>query len=160
MKNKADQLERDLFRMAEREQMILPETVDKVVDDKLSQIHWSKSRGRMTWKRAVILAAALVAMCSLTVTAAVGALQRRMEAMNEREMEDYFVQIYTSRLGADNYSRPLTDTEQERMGSLRTSYEEEAVFPEKILTMISSPDEYKGKGVAFYKDIPIQMAEL
>lgn len=152
MKNKADQLERDLFRMAEREQMILPETVDKVVDDKLSQIHWSKSRGRMTWKRAVILAAALVAMCSLTVTAAVGALQRRMEAMNEREMEDYFVQIYTSRLGADNYSRPLTDTEQERMGSLRTSYEEEAVFPEKILTMISSPDEYKGKGVAFYKD--------
>ncbi len=152
MKNKADQLERDLFRMAEREKMILPGTVDKEVDDKLSQIHWSKPRGRMTWKKAVILAAALVAMCSLTVTAAVGALQRRMEAMNEQEMEDYFVQIYTSRQGADNYSRPLTDTERERMGRLRTSYEEEAVFPQKILTMISSPDEYKGKGVAFYKD--------
>ena len=33
MKNKADQLERDLFRMAEREKMILPGTVDKEVDD-------------------------------------------------------------------------------------------------------------------------------
>ena len=152
MKNKADQLERDLFRMAEREKMILPGTVDKEVDDKLSQIHWSKPRGRMTWKKAVILAAALVAMCSLTVTAAVGALQRRMEAMNEQEMEDYFVQIYTSRQGADNYSRPLTDTERERMGRLRTSYEEEAVFPDRTLTMISDPEEYKGKGVAFYKD--------
>lgn len=152
MKNKADQLERDLFCMAEREKMILPETVDKEVDDKLAQIHWSNSRGRMTWKKAVILAAALVATCSLTVTAAVGALQRRMEAMNEREMEDYFVQIYTSKVGADNYSRPLTDIERERIDRLRTSYEEEAVFPQKILTMISSPDEYKGKGVAFYKD--------
>ena len=152
MKNKADQLEQDLFRMAQREKMILPETVYKEVDDKLSEIHRSKRLGRMTWKRAVILAAALVAMCSLTVTAAVGALQRRMEAMNEREMEDYFVQIYTSRLGADNYSRPLTDTERERMGRLRTSYEEEAVFPDRTLTMISDPEEYKGKGVAFYKD--------
>lgn len=152
MKNKADQLEQDLFRMAQREKMILPETVYKEVDDKLSEIHQAKRLGRMTWKRAVILAAALVAMCSLTVTAAVGALQRRMEAMNEREMEDYFVQIYTSRLGADNYSRPLTDAERERMDGLRTSYEEEAVFPEKILTMISSPEEYSGKGVAFYKD--------
>lgn len=152
MKNKADQLEQDLFRMAQREKMILPETVCKEVDDKLSEIHRSKRLGRMTWKRAVILAAALVAMCSLTVTAAVGALQRRMEAMNEREMEDYFVQIYTSRLGADNYSRPLTDTERERMGRLRTSYEEEAVFPDRTLTMISDPEEYKGKGVAFYKD--------
>ena len=152
MKNKADQLEQDLFRMAQREKMILPETVYKEVDDRLSEIHRSKRLGRMTWKRAVILAAALVAMCSLTVTAAVGALQRRMEAMNEREMEDYFVQIYTSRLGADNYSRPLTDTERERMGRLRTSYEEEAVFPDRTLTMISDPEEYKGKGVAFYKD--------
>lgn len=152
MKNKADQLEQDLFRMAQREKMILPETVYEEVDDKLSEIHRSKRLGRMTWKRAVILAAALVAMCSLTVTAAVGALQRRMEAMNEREMEDYFVQIYTSRLGADNYSRPLTDTERERMGRLRTSYEEEAVFPDRTLTMISDPEEYKGKGVAFYKD--------
>lgn len=122
MKNKADQLERDLFRMAEREKMILPETVDKEVEDKLSQIHWSKPRGRMTWKKAVILAEALVAMCSLTVTAAVGALQRRIEAMNEQEMEDYFVHIYTSRQGADNYNRPLTDTERERMSRLRTSY--------------------------------------
>ena len=152
MKNKADQLEQDLFRMAQREKIILPETVYKEVDDKLSEIHQAKRLGRMTWKRAVILAAALVAMCSLTVTAAVGALQRRMEAMNEREMEDYFVQIYTSRLGADNYSRPLTDTERERMGRLRTSYEEEAVFPDRTLTMISDPEEYKGKGVAFYKD--------
>lgn len=152
MKNKADQFEQDLFRMAHREKMILPQTVYKEAEDKLSEIHRSKRRGRMTWKKAVILAAALVAMCSLTVTAAVGALQRRMEAMNEQEMEDYFVQIYTSWLGSDNYSRPLTDAERERMNRLRTSYDEEAVFPEKILTMISSPEEYKGKGVAFYKD--------
>ena len=135
MKNKADELEQDLFRMAQREKMILPETVYKEVDDKLSEIHQAKRLGRMTWKRAVILAAALVAMCSLTVTAAVGALQRRMEAMNEQEIEDYFVQIYASRLGADHYSRPFTEHEQTRMEELKISYEEAAVFPEKVLTI-------------------------
>ena len=107
MKNKADQFEQDLFRMAHREKMIPPQTVYKEAEDKLSEIHRSQRRGRMTWKKAVILAAALVAMCSLTVTAAVGAMQRRMEAMNEQEMEDYFVQIYTSWLGSDNYRRAL-----------------------------------------------------
>ena len=106
----------------------------------------------MNWKRALILAAALTALCSATVMAAVSAVQQRMEAMNEQEIEDYFVQIYASRLGADHYSRPLTDREQTRMEELRQSYEQSALFPEKALTMISSAEAYNGKGIAFSKD--------
>lgn len=151
MQTKRDQFEQDLFRMAEEEKMILPDTVYERVNDTLVSLPDQKRVLRLTWRKSVILAAALIAMCSVTVTAAVGAWQRRMEAMNEQEMEEYFVQIYASKLGADNYNRPFTDTERTRMEELRVAYEQEAVFPKKLLTMISEPEEYNGKGVAFYR---------
>lgn len=152
MKKKTDRFEQELLHLAEQEKMIVPETVYRKVDDTLVSLSAGPIRKKMTWKKAVLLAAALTAMCSVTVTAAVGALQRRMEAMNQKEIADYFVQIYTSKLGADNYNRPMKEEERNRMAQLRVSYEQEAVFPQKALTMLSSPDAYKGKGVGFYKE--------
>ena len=152
MKKKTDRFEQELLHLAEQEKMIVPETVYRKVDDTLVSLSAGPIRKKMTWKKAVLLAAVLTAMCSLTVTAAVGALQRRMEAMNQKEIADYFVQIYTSKLGADNYNRPMKEEERNRMAKLRVSYEQEAVFPQKALTMLSSPDAYKGKGVGFYKE--------
>jgi len=144
-----DRLEQDLFKMAEREEMILPDTLEKRIDDILVSLP-KRRKYRMNWKRAVILAAALTAMLSITVTAAVSVLQQRMEAMNEKEMEEYFMQIYQNVAGADNYNRPYLESEKERMEELGKSYEEAGLFPEGALTMISEPDAYKGKGVAFY----------
>ena len=152
MKKKTDRFEQELLHLAEQEKMIVPETVYRKVDDTLVSLSAVPIRKKMTWKKAVLLAAVLTAMCSLTVTAAVGALQRRMEAMNQKEIADYFVQIYTSKLGADNYNRPMKEEERNRMAQLHVSYEQEAVFPQKALTMLSSPDAYKGKGVGFYKE--------
>lgn len=152
MKKKTDRFEQELLHLAEQEKMIVPETVYRKVDDTLVSLSARSIRKKMTWKKAVLLAAVLTAMCSVTVTAAVGALQRRMEAMNQKEIADYFVQIYTSKLGADNYNRPMKEEERNRMTQLRVSYEQEAVFPQKALTMLSSPDAYKGKGVGFYKE--------
>lgn len=92
----------------------------------------------MTWRKAVILAAALTAMLSITVTAAVNMLQQRMEAMNEKEMEEYFIQIYQNAVGVDNYNRPYQESEKERMTELRKSYEEAGLFPKGALTMLSN----------------------
>ena len=72
--------------------------------------------------------------------------------MNEKEMEEYFVQIYRNAIGVDNYNRPYTESEKERMEQLRKSYEETGLFPKGALTMISEPEAYRGKGVAFYGD--------
>ena len=99
-----DRLEQDLFRMAEQEEMILPETLERRIDDMLVNLP-KRRKYRMNWKKVVILAAALTAMFSITVTAAVSVLQQRMEAMNEKEMEEYFIQIYQNAVGADNYNR-------------------------------------------------------
>lgn len=152
MKKRTDQFEQDLFQMAEQEQMIPPKTLYQKAEDTFRHLPKQKHIFQMTWKKSLVLAAALIAMCSVTVMAAVGALQQRMEAMNGQEIEDYFVQIYASRLGADHYSRPVTDTEQTRMEELTVSYEQDGVFPEKVLTMIRTSEEYKGTGIAFSKD--------
>lgn len=144
-----DRLEQDLFAMAEREEMILPDTLQNRIDDILVSLP-KRRKYRMNWKKAVVLAAALTAMFSITVTAAVSILQQRMEAMNEQEMETYFLQIYQNAVGVDNYNRPYQESERERMEELRKSYEEAGVFPQSVLTMLSEPEAYKGKGVGFY----------
>lgn len=149
MKDRLEQeviLEQKLFNMAEQEEIRLPDTLRDKVDDILVSL----PKYRMTLRKSVILAAALTAMLSITVTAAVSVLQQRMEAMNEKEMEEYFIQIYRNAIGADNYNRPYTEAEKERMAQLRKSYEEAGLFPEGALAMISEPGAYRGKGVAFY----------
>lgn len=150
MKEKKDKLEHIIFQMAEKEEMIVPDILQERVNDTLVGLPKSSGIFRMTWKKSIVLVAALVAVCSITVTAAVSAWKQRMEAMNAKEMEEYFVQAYTNKIGADNYNRPFTDKENERLLTLSISYEEEGLFPKGALTMISAPEEYKGKGVAFY----------
>lgn len=150
MKSKKDKFEYTLFQMAKQETIIVPDTLSKRVDDILVSLPKKAGIFRMTWKKSVVLAAALTAVFSITVTAAVSAWQQRMEAMNEKEIEEYFVQIYTQKIGVDNYNRSFTEKEKERLQELSMAYEEEALFPKSVLTMISSPEEYKGKGVAFY----------
>ncbi len=145
--------EQKIFNMAAAEKMILPESVNEKINDTLVNLpikHKNPPIIKMTWKRAVVLAAAIMTLMSFTVSAAVSAYRQRLEAMNEQEIEDYFINIYSSKIGHDNYNRPFTDSETERMDSLRLTYENEALFPKASLTMISDPEEYKGKGVAFY----------
>lgn len=154
MKNRTNQelvleknaFESKIFRMAEQEKIIVPDSLQDRIDDMLVSL----PKRRKYLKKSVILVAALTAVFSMTVTAAVSVLQQRMEAMNEKEMEEYFVQIYRNAIGADNYNRPYTESEKERMAQLRKSYEEAGLFPEGALIMISEPEAYRGKGVAFY----------
>ncbi|MCM1040323.1 MAG: hypothetical protein NC434_13475 [Ruminococcus sp.] len=145
-----DKFEQTIWQMAKQEKMIVPDSLREKVDDTLVSLPPKARIFRMTWKKSVVLAAAMVMVFSVTVTAAVSAWQQRMETMNAQEMEEYFLQIYTRKIGAENYNRPFTDAELTRLEELNSAYEKEALFPEGLLTMISAPEEYKGRGVAFY----------
>ncbi len=145
-----DRWEESIFRMAAQEQIMLPRHMSERIEEILCK---PKNRAfRMNWKKSVVLAAAMIVLVSATAVASAGALRERMEAMNREKLEAYFTQIYTSKTGADNYNRAYFDTEKERMRALRESYEGEARFPEKELTMIEEASEYKGRGVAFLGD--------
>ena len=148
----SDFLDRKLYKMAEQEQMAVPEDLDARVDDILLHLEKSGrgSRHHYSFRRAAILAAACLVLASATVTAS-GMYHARMESMNHEKLEEYFAQLQEANVSADAYSRPLTEDETARLEELRQAYLEQGYFPKKELTLIDSPEKYK-KGVAFYAE--------
>ena len=149
---KSDFLDKKLYKMAEQEQMAVPEDLDARVDDILLHLEKSGrgSRRHYSFRRAAILAAACLVLASATVTAS-GMYQAQMESMNHEKLEEYFAQLQEANVSADSYSRPLTEDETTRLEELRQAYLEQGYFPKRELTLIDSPEKYK-KGVAFYAE--------
>lgn len=148
----SDFLDRKLYKMAEQEQMAMPEGLDARVEEVLANLERSgrSSRHHYSFRRAAILAAACLVLASATVTAS-GLYQARMESMNHEKLEEYFAQLQEADVSADSYSRSLSESESKRLDELQQAYLEEGYFPKKELTLIDDPGKYK-KGVAFYAE--------
>lgn len=148
----SDFLDGKLYKMAEQEQMAIPEGLEARVEDVLANLEKSgrSSRHHYSFRRAAILAAACLVLASATVTAS-GLYQARMEGMNHEKLEEYFAQLQEADVSADSYSRSLTESETKRLDELRQAYLEEGYFPKKELTLIDDLGKYK-KGVAFYAE--------
>ncbi len=144
-----DNFENRIFQMAEEEQIILPDSIKQKVDKKLENLPEHKTVFKMNIRKAIILAAVMIMLFSITATATIGVLRLRMEEMNQEKLEEYFVQIYTSKLPADNYNRPYMEEERSRMEELRKVYENGTTFPEGSITIIENADDYKGKNISF-----------
>lgn len=155
-----DFIDRKIRKMAETERMTVPESLDAKVEKILDGLETEKADNNTDGKRAnqtvrhygfrriVIPAAACLLLASVTVTAS-GLYRARMESMNHEKLETYFSGLQEADVAADSYSRPLTDSEKNRLEELRQAYLEEGYFPKKELAMLDSPEKYK-KGVAFY----------
>lgn len=152
--------ERKLFEMAGKEQMIVPESLNTKIERLISATGGAKSeidtrprlKRRAVFKKTIVLAAAMTMLFSITAMASVGAYRQRMEAMNQEKLEEYFRQIYRSKLPADNYNRPYYKSEQNRMKELSAAYEEQGLFPEGELIMLDAAEDYTGKKIGFLKD--------
>lgn len=152
--------ERKLFEMAGKEQMVVPKSLDRKIEQLLSAPGGLKGetapkprlKRRAVFKKAIVLAAAMTMLFSITVAAAVGAYRQRMEAMNQEKLEEYFRQIYDSKLPADNYNRPYYESERDRIKELSASYEAQGLFPEGELIMLDQAEDYTGKKIGFLKD--------
>jgi hypothetical protein len=156
-----DFIDRKIRKMAEAERMAVPESLDAKVENILDGLETEKKDSKNTdgkrvnqtvrhygFRRIVIPAAACLLLASVTVTAS-GLYRARMESMNHEKLETYFSGLQEADVAADSYSRPLTDSEKNRLEELRQAYLEEGYFPQKELAMLDSPEKYK-KGVAFY----------
>ena len=148
--------EKKLFEMAGKEQMLAPDSLSRKIRVQLLNLEKQemsrKSRPKRSgFKKALVLASAMTLLFSITATAAVSAWKQRMESMNQEKLEEYFAQIYTSKLPADNYNRPFTDSESARMESLAADYESRGRFPQGELVMLDQAEDYRGKSVGFLK---------
>ena len=156
-----DYIDRKIRKMAESERMAVPESLNTTVENILEGLKPENAdnknadgkRANQTvrhygFRRIVIPAAACLLLASTTVTAS-GLYRARMESMNHEKLETYFSGLQEADVAADSYSRPLTDSEKNRLEELRQAYLEEGYFPKRELAMLDSPEKYK-KGVAFY----------
>lgn len=156
-----DYIDRKIRKMAESERMAVPESLNTTVENILEGLKPENAdnknadgkRANQTvrhygFRRIVIPAAACLLLASTTVTAS-GLYRARMESMNHEKLETYFSGVQEADVAADSYSRPLTDSEKNRLEELRQAYLEEGYFPKRELAMLDSPEKYK-KGVAFY----------
>ena len=147
--------------MAESERLAVPESLNTTVENILEGLKPENADSKNTdgkganqtvrhygFRRIVISAAACLLLASVTVTAS-GLYRTRMESMNHEKLETYFSGLQEADVAADSYSRPLMDSEKNRLEELRRAYQEEGYFPKRELTMLDSPEKYK-KGVAFY----------
>ena len=140
-----DQWDQRIFEMAQEEKMIYPADLEYKIERRIQYA----SEKRKKRKGAVLLAASLFLICSITATASVGLFRQRMEEMNQEKLEEYFAQIYQSKLPADYYNRPFTEEEKQRKTLLEQEYEEQGHFPKGEIKLIDEAKEYRGKGVAY-----------
>ncbi len=88
-----------------------------------------------------------------------GNYESRLAAMTDEEIDYYYLAFWTCvtdtsdgyrRENTDREMEPttLTDAESARYQSLLAKYEGENLFPKGELTVIDSPEDYSGKGVA------------
>lgn len=109
----------------------------------------NKKVRRMSRKGILLLASCLTLVCGMTVLAASSLWQQRMEAMNEKELEEYFLSINTSNAPSFRYSRGLNAEESDLFQQLTVAYEEGGIFPAGCVTMLDNYKEYTGKGVGY-----------
>lgn len=146
MKDEFEQRLKEMVQRENAERTEIPADYDAHIEKILRNLP-EKRKKHMRWKQALVLAAVLTAMLSVTATAAVNYVRLRMDAMDEKERLGYY-QASQSVSVADFYSRELTDGEKKRMESLKEAYQKEGLFPEGELTMIEKASEYSGSGVA------------
>lgn len=122
----------------------------EILSKKQSKIRQIQAK-RIPAKRMLLLAAVITLLSGMSVVAATSLWKQRMEAMNREEIEEYFLSIASSNAPSFRYNRAMTEEERALLDELTVSYENEGIFPEGVLTMLSSVDDYKGKGVGYEK---------
>ncbi len=122
---------------------------DTVSDMRKANECSKKKVTRFPRKRILLLVAVITLMSGMTVAAATSLWKDRMEAMNQQQIEEYFLSITESNAPAFRYNRGMTEAESGKMEQLTLAYEEEGKFPEGTLKMLDSVDAYKGKGVGY-----------
>lgn len=96
----------------------------------LERKHTNNAWMRYSKAAAVLLTILIGSMGGVTVYAAVNAYQARLEAMDEKKVEEYYEMGQSGTGEADGYSRNMSDTEKERLEELRIAFREGQRFPE------------------------------
>lgn len=75
--------------------------------------------------------------------------RERMEQMSDEEVDCVYLAMFGSKLDVSGcYNRPMSESESSRLEELTRKYEEDRLYASEDITVISSPEEYTGVGIA------------
>lgn len=73
----------------------------------------------------------------------------RMVQMTDEEVDYVYLAMFGNKLDlSGGYSRPMSESESRRLEELTRKYEDECYYAAEDITVISSPEEYTGVGIA------------
>ncbi len=134
----------------------IPQTFERKVDETIKEIELGKvsNSKRVLWLAAnkaagAVILVVLLLVVSVSSYAAVNLFQKRMNEMPERVQEKYNEDVQKSNVEADAFSRSLTDSEEEKMLTLRKQYEREGKFPQNEITQVSGSKDIVKDGLYF-----------
>lgn len=124
----------------------IPESFERKLNKTIKEIEDCEVRNsskRVSWLLAnkvasVAILVLMLSVVSISSYAAVNMFQDRMATMPEKVKENYNNDVQKSNVEADAYSRKLTDSEEEKIISLRKQYEKEGKFPQKEIKQVKS----------------------
>lgn len=124
----------------------IPESFERKLNKTIKEIEDCEVRNsskRVSWLLAnkvasVAILVLMLSVVSISSYAAVNMFQDRMATMPEKVKENYNNDVQKSNVEADAYSRKLTDSEEEKIISLRKQYEKEGKFTQKEIKQVKS----------------------
>lgn len=140
--------DKEISKLLQNNEFLLPDSYERRFEDTLNEIAIMKNRKKYFYLFASRVVAIIV-LCIISlslITGVVGAVvnryHERMNSLSDTEAEKYNedVQKYLDN-DSDKYSRPLSESEQARMTTLRKEYETEGKFPANEILQVQYENE-------------------
>lgn len=111
--------------------------------------HWMPMRGL---RFGIVCGLLCLIMAIVPVSAGIQKYWKRLDHMKDTEKEKYVNELMESEADGDHYSRPLTDSENERKQELLISYEAGEAYPEEEITSIEKESQIQKDKVCFWAE--------
>jgi len=128
------------------------EDKQKILDNCL---YGKRTKNKMFLYSKQIAAACVVGavfLTSATAYAAVNAYQEYMGRMSAKEIESRYAQIQQGEKNADSFSRPLTESERERLKDLTEKYKQGLRFPDESMERVEGIGAVEKEAVTPFYD--------
>ena len=150
-----DEKIKEEFRKSE---LPLPDGFDQMIKEKIAE-GIEKSKGQKIiviprrTKRLIAsfaLVCVVISVIGISGKANVNHLKNRLQSLSEEEKEEMVENADEATVPAAIFTRDFTDSERDRMQTLRIKYESEGLYPEKELLVIDSEEDVDAETLCFY----------
>ncbi|MBQ1901098.1 MAG: hypothetical protein II169_00945 [Lachnospiraceae bacterium] len=150
-----DEKIKEEFRKSE---LPLPDGFDQMIKEKIAE-GIEKSKGQKIiviprrTKRLIAsfaLVCVVISVIGISGKANVNHLKNRLQSLSEEEKEEMVENADEATVPAAIFTRDFTDSERDRMQTLRIKYESEGLYPEKELLVIDSEEDVDAETICFY----------